>query len=181
MFNFTNLDDQTRSYMLQAIEEAERDGQIYYSVRFNSAGKEQWLSLLEEASREHDAQWLAEELEGRRLMKGLETSERPVGGYSIRHVPEIAAQTFAEGQFNRFYMLGLCRRAKAAGIPALEVYRAKDVELPRPGSDLLVGTRIPIPILEEQLRDVQNSFKSMLILPNSGLSLRMPLPAEGAE
>ncbi len=174
MFNFEDLDEKTRSFMLQAIDDSERDGQIYYSVRFNSAGKQQWLDLLQQAARDHDEQWLAEELEGRRLMKGLETSERPVGGYSIRHVPEIAALTFAEGQFNRFYMLGLCRRAKAESVPELEVYRAKDTLEPRPGSDLLIGARIPVPILQEQLGDIQASFKSMLIQPNSGLSVRIP-------
>ncbi|HTP00705.1 MAG TPA: hypothetical protein VMJ64_04970 [Anaerolineales bacterium] len=102
MFNFIDLDDKTRTFMLNAIEEAERHGQLYHSARLNSTGQAQWLDLLVEAARAHDEQWLAEELEGRRLMKGLETSEQPAGGYSVRHVPEIAAQTFAEGQFNRF-------------------------------------------------------------------------------
>lgn len=71
-------------------------------------------------------------------------------------------------------MLGLCRRARAQGIPALDVYRAKETTSPRPESNLLIGTRIPVPILEEQLRDVQSSFKSMLTQPNSGLSVKIP-------
>ncbi len=174
MFNFVDLDDKTRSYMLKAIEDAERNGQIYYSSRFNAAGKEQWLGLLEEAAREHNEHWLAYELEARRLMKEFEVSERPIGRYSIKHVPHTSAETLAEGQFNRFYMLGLCLRAEADGIRELEVYRAKETSSPRPESEALIGTKIAPEILEAELRDSQQSFKSLLIQPNSGISLKLP-------
>ncbi len=174
MFDFVNLDEKTRSYMLRAIEEAEHNGQIDYSPRLNAAGKEQWLGLLEQAAREHDEHWLAYELEARRLIKGFEVSERPVGSYSIKHVPHTAAQTMAEGQFNRFYMLGLCRRAKDEGISQLQVYRAKESGKPRPESQALIGLRLPVEVVDAQLRDDEASKKSLLIQPNSGISLRLP-------
>lgn len=174
MFEFANLDDKTRSYMLRAIEDAERADQINYSTRLNAKGKEQWLGLLEQAAREHNEHWLAYELEANRLIKGFEVSERPLGSYSIRHVPHTAAQTMAEGQFNRFYMLGLCKRAREEGIKQLEVYRAKQSAKPRPESEALVGLRLPVEIVEPQLRDDAASQKSLLIQPNSGISLRFP-------
>ena len=174
MFDFVNLDEKTRSYMLRAIEEAEREGQINYSPRLNAKGKEQWLSLLEQAARSHNEHWLAYQLEADRLIKGFEVSERPVGSYSIKHVPRTAAQTMAEGQFNRFYMLGLCRRAKEDGIKQLEVYRAKQSARPRPESQALIGIRLPVEVVEPQLRDDAASQKSVLIQPNSGISLRFP-------
>lgn len=174
MFNFLNLDEKTRSDMLRAIEEAEREGQINYSARLNAKGKEEWLGLLEQAAREHNEHWLAYELEANRLIKGFEVSERPLGSYSIRHVPHTAAQTMAEGQFNRFYMLGLCKRAREEGITHLEVYRAKQSAKPRPESQALIGIRLPVEIVEPQLRDDAASQKSLLIQPNSGISLKFP-------
>jgi hypothetical protein len=42
-------------------------------------------------------------------------------------VPVTAADTLAEGEFNRFYLRGLCRRASAANMAEIEVYRAKEV------------------------------------------------------
>lgn len=174
MFEFLNLDDKTRSYMLRAIEQAEHEGQINYSPRLNANGKEQWLNLLEQAARQHNEHWLAYELEANRLIKGFEVSERPVGSYSIKHVPRTAAQTMAEGQFNRFYMLGLCRRAKDEGISHLEVYRAKQSGKPRAESQALIGIRLPVEVVEPQLREDAASQKSLLIQPNSGISLKLP-------
>lgn len=52
MFNFENLDDTTRSSMLQAIEEAEKTNNIYYSTRFNQNGNNQWLPLLKQAAQQ---------------------------------------------------------------------------------------------------------------------------------
>src|SRR5512133_1381252 len=42
MFNFANLDQRTRSLMIDAIEEARRSGQMLYSPRLNDAGLMQW-------------------------------------------------------------------------------------------------------------------------------------------
>src|SRR5882672_7036480 len=112
--------------MLNAIDEAERSNNIYYSARFNEAGNEQWLPLLKEAAREHDEHWLAYQLEANVLMKDFEGAQTPFGGYTIKHVPHTAAETMAEGQFNRFYMLGLCKRASAEGVSHLIVYRARE-------------------------------------------------------
>ena len=54
MFNFINLDETTRRFMLEAIEEAEKFNKIYFSPRFNDEGKQLWLPLLKEAARDHD-------------------------------------------------------------------------------------------------------------------------------
>jgi len=48
-------------------------------------------------------------------MKDFEGANTPSGGYTIKHVPHTASQTMADGQFNRFYILGLCRKARATG------------------------------------------------------------------
>ncbi|QUY40420.1 hypothetical protein [Acaryochloris marina] len=173
MFDFENLDSVTRASMLQAIEEADRTNNIYYSNRFNQAGKDQWLSLLKQAAEKHNEHWLAYQLEANALMKEFEGAHKPSGGYTIKHVPDTAAETMAEGQFNRFYILGLCKRARDEGISQLVIYRAKERSEPRPESQKLLGNRVSIEEVEAQLKRTKASFGSPLVKPNSGLSVKL--------
>ena len=160
--------------MLEAIEEAENSGNLYFSTRFNDAGNKNWTSLLKEAAKEHNEHWLAYQLEAKNLMKGLEGSRTPSGGYTIKHVPHTAAETMAEGQFNRFYILGLCKRAKAEIISELEVYRARKSTQPRSQSQAIIGSKLSVDYIESQLAKVSDSFKSPLVKPNSGISVKFP-------
>lgn len=174
MFNFENLDEKTRGYMLEAISEAEATGNTYSSTRFNDAGQKQWLPLLKEAAKEHDEHWLAYQLEAKGLMKDFEGAMTPSGGYTVKHIPHTAAETMAEGQFNRFYIIGLCKRAKAENISDLEIYRAKKSNAPRSQSEALIGTKITTDEVEAQLLKTSDSFKSSLVKPNSGISMKLP-------
>ncbi len=106
-------------------------------------------------------------------MKGYEGSMTPSGGYTVKHVPDSAAETMAEGQFNRFYILGLCKRAREEGVPNLEIYRAKKSAAPRRESENLIGSSFSVDYLEAQLLKTSDSFKSPLVKPNSGLSVKM--------
>lgn len=174
MFRFENLDQTSRKYMLESIEEAESSEDIYYSTRFNEAGRKNWVPLLKVATLEHDEHWLAYQLEIGDMMKGLESARKPSGGYTTKHVPDTAAGTMAEGQFNRFYILGLCRRARSEGTQNLIVYRARESADPRKESEDLVGKSLSIDEVEAQLKDIGASFKSPLVKPNSGISVRLP-------
>lgn len=172
-FSFRDLDPSTRSLMVDEIDAAVRDGNLYYSKRFTDAGKEAWPTLLREAAQGYTEHWLAYQIEARRLMTGLEGSRTPSGGYTIKHVPYTAAETLAEGQFNRYYILGLCRRAATEDKAEVVVYRAKAVLQPRPESEALVGTRLKASDLIPQLRPVQTSLNHALLKPNSGLSVHL--------
>ncbi len=79
----------------------------------------------------------------------------------------------AEGQFNRYYILGLCRRAIACDANEVVVYRAKPVADPRPESEALVGERLNAAQLMEELRPVKESLGHKLLKPNSGLSVHL--------
>lgn len=174
MFNFINLDDKTRSFMLEAINQAEKSGNIYFSARFNEKGKKVWIALLKQAALEHNEHWLAYKIEENQLFIHLEGAQKPLGGYTVKHVPHTAAETFAEGQFNRFYILGLCKLAKSNGISQLIVYRAKESKNPRQESESIIDSSISIDEIESQLISNQASFKSKLVQPNSGISMRLP-------
>lgn len=172
-FEFRHLNDVTRSYMLEEIQAAQQEKNLYYSKRFNDHGITRWPALLQAAARSHDDHWLACRLETEGLMKGLEGARTPSGGYTIRHVPYTAAELMAEGQFNRYYMLGVCRRALAERQSSVFVYRAK----PRPDrsseEDALVGAALNAQALHAELRLHQTSLAHELLQPNTGLSVSL--------
>ena len=104
-------------------------------------------------------------------MKHLETKAKPKGGYTVAHVPDTAAETMAEGQFNRFYMAAICQRAVEEGKASVRVYRAKHRAQPRPESKALEGTSRDAKALLQELRNKDLSLKCDLLRPNSGLSI----------
>ncbi len=91
-------------------------------------------------------------------------------------MPVTAPETLAEGEFNRFYARGLCRRAMAQGIESLLVYRAKEVVNPRPESVALIGKSLPVKQLLEDLRANIGTDTALGLPPgpNSGLSVKLP-------
>jgi hypothetical protein len=174
-FNFLDLDDKTRRFMVEEVDTATSTGNLYFSKRFNEKGNVRWPSLLREAVADYTEHWLAYQIEAEELMKELEGSHTRLGGYTVKHVPHTAAETLADGQFNRFYILGVCRHALDEGHKMVRVYRAKQSQEPRPESDALIGTSISAQEILDSLRPVQSSLGHQLLKPNSGLSVQFPV------
>jgi hypothetical protein len=174
--HYANLDKSTREYMLQEIVEDRWQGKLMIDPRLNDDGIEDYPDLLEDAARSHDDEWLAQELRRRGYIKGVESRRTRSGGTTIARVPATAADTLAEGQFNRYYMRGLCLRAMAEEIKQLEVYRAKKATRPRPESEAMVGQSVPVVVVLDYLRRSQGVEPAVGLAPgpNSGLSLRLP-------
>lgn len=161
------MDAAVRQLMSEEIETATASGSLYHSKRFTTAGHGAWAGLLLEAARNHDEHWLAYQLEATGAMKGSETRAKPKGGYSIAHVPSNAEETLADGEFNRYYMCAICRKAIADGTQ-VRIYRAKLGATTRPESEALVGTtRDPQALLVQLRTEVGHE----LTKPNSGLSI----------
>lgn len=160
--------------MVTAIDQAEKTNNIYFSRRFNALGNQKWVSLLREAARLYNEHWLAFQIEALVLMKEFEGSRTPSGGYTTKHVPNTSSETLSEGQFNRFYIIGLCIRAKSEGKNKVIVYRAKNRKDPRPESEALIGIAQSVEQLISELQDVNISLKNPLLQPNSGLSVKLP-------
>lgn len=171
--NFRHLDPDTRNEMLAEIDAAQLNGNLYFSKRFSESGTAAWPALLREAARAHNDHWLAYQLEADGHIKGLEGSRTRSGGYTVKHVPHTAAETMAEGQFNRYYIMGVCRRAVNNGGGTVTVYRAKQVNDPRPESEAMIGRQLNAQELLEQIRPVQSSLGHELLRPNSGLSVHL--------
>lgn len=170
MFRFENLDEVTRRYMLIEVEEAIKASQLYLSQRFTTLGREQYPALLREAVRTGNENSLTTAI----LQKQLLVEQEPYGT-NTRRVPASAARTFAEGQFNAFYMRGVCHRALQAG-GEVEVYRAKEVITTHPISKYQEGQRLDPQQVLRLLRHSPSGRDRGPVVPagfNSGLSLRL--------
>src|SRR5713101_1951540 len=128
----TSLDAKTRQFMVEEIDADVANGTVYLSPRLSAAGRSDYVSLLKQAAGLHTDDWLAQQLRLNGRLNQTEQRAKPTGGTTTVKVPVTAADMLAEGEFNRFYARGLCRRAVQEGITGLVIYRAKQVSNPRP-------------------------------------------------
>jgi hypothetical protein len=175
-FNLVNLDSATRSLMLEEIENDIKSAKLFQSPRLNTIGHQEYPLLLKEAAEKHDESWFASQLHGKsNLFNTSETRNLKTGPISVK-VPSNAHEMLAEGEFNRFYLRGLCLRAIQEKIPKLIIYRAKAVNNPRPESESKIGSSIsPKALLDDLRRNIGiDTFLGLPSGPNSGLSAKLP-------
>lgn len=172
-----NLDERTRQLMLAEMDFDIANNQLHISPLLSGQGQRDYPNLLREALQSGNDDTLAESLRAhRRLIRTL-PRRKPTGGYSIAAAPENAAQVLAEGEFNRYYIRALARRALEDNIPELVVYRARPARSPRPESEARVETAVSPAELLEDLRAHPGDEPPRLGVPsgpNSGLSVRLP-------
>jgi hypothetical protein len=172
--NYVDLDAMTRPFMLA--ESAL--GNHYASPRLTPLGASNWVPALNRAIEREADDWLATHLIQTRAIKDQEAYVRN-GKSFIRNINiQSACWQLAEGEFNRYFIRGLCCRALDSGVTHLIVYRAKSVSHARPESTAKIGMHIAATMLLAALRS--NNFVSIedaLAVPggpNSGLSVRLP-------
>lgn len=177
-FLLMDLDDLTRAQMLLELDDDVRAGQLYLSPRLSPVGIAAYPGLLRDAIQGGGPDSLAEALRGVGLLADHEFSRNPHGGADVRRrVPTNAAQLLAEGEFNRFYIRGLCRRViESNSSGRVRVYRARESAHERSESEALIGQLVPA---GELLRDLRQHVGVDTALrlppgPNSGLSVRLP-------
>ncbi len=172
--HYGNLDKNTRGYMREELE----FGPVYESPRLTEEGLEQWRALLGSAIDGEDDSWLAEQILNLDLMKSRESYTRQGAQRQHNINNGHAAQQLGEGEFNRFYIRGLCRRAHAEDIKTVVVYHGKEARQPQPESETKIGNHVNVVVLLAALRS--NDFVSIedhLAIPggpNSGLTVRLP-------
>lgn len=170
---FENLVPEVRLLMTEEVQLSSADGSLYASPRLSSRGKIDYLSLLADAVANHDEAWLTRELRKNGRIKTMELRQSKEVS-----VPVTAAETLAEGEFNRFYIRGVCRLALSTDPEAeVEVYRAKFVAVPRSESVRLIGKKIKAKRIYDDLRATSNAHVDTALGvpagPNSGLSVRL--------
>ena len=173
--NYENLDASTRSFMLSEVDFDLSHKKLYMSPRLNELGAKNYVSLLKEAIEHHDDAWLAEQLRNRGYMEEHEQRQNQDGDFTTVRVPKTAPDTLSEGEFNRYYVRGLCVRAIDEGIDQVEIYRGKPVSPSRPESEALLGKRVSAEALLNDLRESIGVEPALGLPPgpNSGLTVRM--------
>lgn len=172
--NFENLNDAVRELMVDEIEVDISNERIYVSPRLTDHGVAQYPELLVQAASQADEEWLAGILNSQGLIRSHEWRTTRGKRTQVK-VPHTAAQTLAEGEFNRYYVRALCRFAIDNEQDFLEVYRAKEVRKPRSSSIALIGKKFSPKELLADLRE--NRLDTVLGIPpgpNSGLSVKLP-------
>jgi hypothetical protein len=174
--NLVNLDRKTREYIAKEIDMDVKAGRLYYSRRFTQKGREDYENLLRTAVESYDPEWLADQLQRAGRMRGTETSHSRRGTPYIKRTPLGDHETAAFGEFNRFYIRGLCARAIDEGTEHLIVYRALEVAEPRSSSMAIVGAEVDPGKLLQDLRENVGKATRLGIPggPNSGISVRLP-------
>lgn len=156
--------------------ESDIAGQTLYFGRYLSPdGCDAFPGLLLEAADSHDDDWLAHALGQPGFHLTEYEKRKPSGGFTMASVPYTAANTLAEGEFNRFYVRGLCMRAIEDGSADMRVLRVKNVEKPRAISEQLCGSLLDSAALLADLR-AHKGLDTALGLPpgpNSGLSVEL--------
>lgn len=175
MLKLTNLDDDTRQLMRLEVESDIASGGLYQSPRLSDRGRLDYPSLLLAATDDGTDGTLTNELRTYGRLKDTETASRN-GKTFPKKVPVTAAETLAEGEFNRFYARGLCRRAIAEGKSQVRVYRAKAVAVPRSASEAMIGKLVDAQALLDDLRQSSGVEPALGLPPgpNSGLSVELP-------
>jgi hypothetical protein len=173
--HYKNLDEKTREFMLREVEMDIENETLYLSKRLNFNGQSLWADLLKEAIMRHDDDWLADQLKFNNCLSSYET-RKVRGKIKQVKVPKSAHKTLAEGEFNRYYIRGVCARAISEGIEEVVIYRGKIVQQPRPESQNMIGKLINAKSLLESLRKSSGVDPALGIPPgpNSGLTVCLP-------
>ena len=171
-----NLDARTRQLMLDELERDVARGRLYLSHRLSEGGRADYARLLRAAVQSGSDESLADELRSHDRMLLTSRWERARGGPIVAELPASAPDLLAEGEFHRFYLRGLCRRALEDGIHALVIYRAKPVEQARVKAEAMVGVRIDAGSLLEDLRGYRGDVppRGLPPCPDASLSARLP-------
>jgi hypothetical protein len=154
----------------------EQRNALYLSRRFTPAGAAAYPSILRGAVATGGDADLAAKLRMHGCFAPTETREK-AGKVTVAKVPTTAPDTFAEGEFNRFYLRAICLAAIADGIDHVVVYRARHSENPRRESEAMIGTKLdPHKLLEDLRNNVGwDTYLGLPPGPNSGLSAKLPI------
>ncbi|MEC5171543.1 hypothetical protein [Chryseobacterium nepalense] len=166
-FNFLNLDDETRKFMMEEINYDIKNNNLFISERLNENGKKNYLSfLLQSVANGTEESFII-------LLSKENFNESEMANGIIKKVPNNASTLLCQSEFNRYYVRALCLRALNQGLEKVEIYRARESSKARPESEAKIGSFLDS---SELLSDLRNSIgKAPKLFPdiNSGLSVKI--------
>lgn len=172
-FDFPQLDARARDLMMEEFAYDRDSDRIYVGRRLNSQGERTYCDALPLALRQGTPVELRQQLEP--VPGSLWISSIMAANGRRSTTPVTAAQTLAEGEFNRYYMRAICRRAVDEGNGTVRVRRGKAVQNPRADPSVRVheGDILDASVVLEDIRlhPGEDTVIGMPRGPNSGLSL----------
>ena len=132
MYNFEELDDITRKWMLEEFLHEERSGKPYRSPRLSSLGLEIFPKEMEKAIVDGNEESLAHALSRSDYWNPSEAYTRSGKNYMRKINPTKAAEFLAYTEFNTWYVRGFARRLIEEGNENCQIYRAAPAWQPRP-------------------------------------------------
>jgi hypothetical protein len=170
-----HLDERTRQFMLAELDADLVAESLYRSPQLSETGLCHYQRLLRDAIQSGTEASLAEALGALGAVRPPSRWQHPK---EVGPTEALADATFrlAEREFHRFYIRGLCCRALKHGIDVLVIYRARPADHGRTPADSMIGLRIDVRSL---LEDLRGAFRSLPPhgLPqcrDPGLSVRFP-------
>ncbi len=144
MYNFEELNEVTRKWMLEEFRNEEETGNPYRSTRLSAAGLEAFPQEMETAIVTGNEETLAESLSNPAYWLPFETYERGGNVHRRQINPAKAAEFLANTEFNTWYVRGLARRLMEEGEEYCQVYRAAPAQEPRGECLLHDGQTYPV-------------------------------------
>lgn len=169
-FNLEMIDGEIRHYMKEEYELDISNSTLYISKRLTQEGAALYPQLLLQAIENYSPEWLASQISEKQLLKSHE-ERRTKSGSTLAKIPYNAHEMLSEGEFNRFYIRGLCRKAINES-KLIQIVRGKEVSNPRSESVQKIGLTLEPGKLLNDLREntgVDTAF-GLPPGPNSGLT-----------
>ena len=167
-FTFLNLDEETRSLMLDEINSDINNDKLYLSNRLSEEGKKNYQPFLLESVKNGN-----EETFTNLLAQGDNFNETEIVQGKSKKVPSNVASLLCQSEFNRYYIRAICLRAINQNQDEVEIYRGRESSWARPESEMLIGTSLNATDLLDDLRSSIGSSPKLFPEINSGLTIKI--------
>jgi hypothetical protein len=171
-FSFHHLGD-VRRFMKEELQNDLDNQLLYESPRIIHELIPTYIDFLKQALENYDEAWLGDQILSNNLFKTHE-ERNTKGKLTSVKVPSNAYKILSEGEFNRYYIRGVCRLSIEQGNPSVIIYRAKVVQNQRLQSPQRIGSVLDAKKLLDDLKS--NKVETALGVPsgpNSGLSVKL--------
>lgn len=168
------IDETVRRIMDEEYQRDKSKDHLYFSPRLTDVGMQEYPNVLHNAIINGNNESFAQDLRAKNLMKSKEKRVNPLGGVFEYRVPISAPENLAEGEFQRYYLRAICRKAIDEGYHKIRIITDKAMETIPDEEKAKIGKIVDIQDLLDDLR--QNPYINSrfgIPSPESGLGIEI--------